>query len=60
MKLEITLPSGLRLLFEGAERADLDHTAGLLKLTDVVSGGLDAPPANPALGAGDGGRVCGR
>jgi len=46
LKLEITLPSGLRLLFEG-ERADLDHTAELLKLGEVVGTGLDAAPASP-------------
>lgn len=48
MKLEITLPSGLRLAFEG-ERADLDHTAELLKLDAVVGTGLEAPAANRAL-----------
>lgn len=51
MKLEITLPSGLRLAFEG-ERADLDHTAELLKLGEVVGTGLDAPPATPQLNSG--------
>ena len=54
MKLEITLPSGLRLAFEG-ERADLDHTAELLKLGEVVGTGLDAAPANPGLPPGNGG-----
>lgn len=47
MKLEITLPSGLRLLFEG-ERADLDHTAALLKLDTVVGNGLHKAPKPPA------------
>jgi hypothetical protein len=43
MKLEITLPSGLRLAFEG-ERTELD---------DVVGTGLAAPPAVPGLNPGD-------
>jgi hypothetical protein len=51
MKLEITLPSGLRLAFEG-ERSDLDHTAGLLNLADVVTTGRNAPPAPPELNPG--------
>lgn len=54
MKLEITLPSGLRLAFEG-ERADLDHTAELLKLGTVVGTGLEAPPVSPMLPAGSNG-----
>lgn len=53
MKLEITLPSGLRLAFEG-ERADLDHTADLLKLDSVVGNGLhEAPKPPPELPSGE-------
>jgi hypothetical protein len=46
------MPSGLRLLFEG-ERADLDHTADLLKLGEVVGSGLEAAPLTPLLNEGD-------
>lgn len=54
MKLEISLPSGLRFVFEG-ERSDLDHTAELLKLVEVVGAGLDAAPAVPQPDPGGGG-----
>jgi hypothetical protein len=59
MKLEVTLPSGTRLAFEG-EREDFDHMSELLNLPEVIGTGFQAsapvlPPSNPPGHGGDGG-----